>query len=84
MSRSIRCRLSGCDLDDCGICRRCGDESRANHQWSEAERKEPCFTREVCDRCRVERQQPDHDWQMSESPGPTGVSLKCSRCGLVI
>jgi hypothetical protein len=81
---SVRCRITGCDLDECGVCRRCGDESKASHQWSDADRTNPCFSRRVCDRCQAEESQPDHDWQMSESPGPDGSALKCARCGLAI
>ena len=84
MSRSMRCRVAGCDLDDCGICRRCGDTSKESHQWAEAERTNPCFRRLLCDRCQAEKQNPDHDWESSASTGPDGLALRCSRCGLVI
>lgn len=84
MSRSMRCKVTGCDLDECGVCRRCGDASKESHQWSETERNTPCYRREVCERCQAERDQPEHDWQMSDSPGPDGVAMKCSRCGLKI
>jgi hypothetical protein len=80
----MRCRVTGCDLDDCGVCRRCGDESKASHAWTDAERNNPCFRKEVCERCRTEREQPDHDWEMSQSAGPDGIAMKCSRCGLKI
>jgi predicted Fe-S protein YdhL (DUF1289 family) len=84
MARSMRCKLSGCDLDDCGVCRRCGDASKERHQWGAAESDDPCYRREVCQRCRRERRQPDHDWQSSPSKGADGVTLRCSRCGLTI
>ena len=84
MARSMRCKLSGCDLDDCGVCRRCGDTSKEQHRWSTAASENPCYRREVCERCNRERHQPDHDWQSSPSKGPDGVALRCSRCGLTI
>jgi hypothetical protein len=84
LGKSMRCRITGCDLDGCGVCRRCGDASKEDHNWTEAESQNPCYQREVCDRCDKDRHQPNHDWQMSPSPGPDGVALKCSRCGLNI
>lgn len=84
MAVSIRCKITGCDLDECGVCRRCGDASKESHQWAEAERQKPCYRREVCQRCDTEREQPDHDWETSPSPGADGINLKCTRCGLVI
>lgn len=78
MASSIRCRLQGCDLDDCGVCRRCGDAGKAEHRWQEADRVRPCFRRTVCSRCGKEKEQPEHDWD------PTPGGLKCSRCGLAI
>jgi hypothetical protein len=81
---SMRCKITGHDLDECGKCRRCGDESSANHAWSDAERNNPCYKREICDRCGAEREQPDHDWQPGDTPGPDGVALQCARCGLKI
>ena len=78
MPASIRCRITGCDLDECGVCRRCGDASKAEHRWQEATRNEPCFPRWVCERCGKERQQPDHDWET------VGDNLKCRRCRLTI
>jgi hypothetical protein len=84
MGKSMRCRLTGCDLDDCGICRRCADSSKEHHEWKDAERTNPCYSRELCERCQKERHQPDHDWVSSPSPGPDGVVLQCSRCQLKI
>ena len=81
---SMRCKITGCDLNECGVCSRCGDESKANHQWSSGERSNPCYNREVCDRCAAERDQPDHDWQPGDTPGPAGIALQCARCGLKI
>jgi len=84
MTLTMRCRITGCDLDGCGVCQRCGGERQAHHQWTDAEREKPCFRRKVCERCGKERQNPDHDWE------PAGVSvtgepeLKCARCGLSI
>jgi len=83
MSRSLRCKITGCDVDDCGVCRRCGSEAGAQHTWQEAERLRPCFSRKVCERCGRERESPDHDWETR-----TGVAgdlqMKCTRCGLQI
>jgi hypothetical protein len=84
MASSLRCKITGCDLDPCGVCRRCGSEAEAKHQWEEAERERPCFPRKVCSVCGAERESPDHDWEMT-----TGVSqdipvLKCRRCGMSI
>lgn len=84
MARTIRCKVTGCDLDDCGICRRCGDSSKARHSWAAAESENPCYRRETCDRCGATRDQPSHDWEPSSQVGPDGVALKCSRCGLTI
>jgi predicted Fe-S protein YdhL (DUF1289 family) len=84
MSKSLRCRLTGCDTDDCGVCRRCGHAAGERHDWQPAESENPCYIREVCSRCEKERHQPDHNWESSPSPGPDGVTLKCSRCGLTI
>lgn len=75
---SLRCRVVGCDLDDCNVCRRCGLEKDPRHQWKEAPRDRPCFPREVCERCEQTREQPDHDWD----PKPGG--LRCTRCGLSV
>lgn len=83
MGSSLRCKVTGCDLDDCGVCRRCGSEKEATHEWSEVERTRPCFKRSVCDRCQAEREIADHDWETTGS-GPLGIELKCSRCGLAI
>jgi len=78
MSRSLRCRITGCDVDPCGVCRRCGAASGAGHAWKEAERTRECYRRSVCERCDRERERPDHDWE------PTAGGLRCSRCGLAI
>lgn len=84
MAVSLRCRISGCDRDACGVCRRCGDSSESNHAWKEIERDEPCTRRSVCERCEAERRQPDHDWQSRPAKNVDGVELKCARCGLAI
>jgi hypothetical protein len=88
MSVPMRCRLTGCDLNECGVCRRCGSEKNASHQWKAAERTEPCYELKICERCGAEHKKPDHDWvptgagaALAEVQGP---ELKCSRCGLVI
>ena len=78
MGSSLRCKVTGCDLDECGVCRRCGSEKKATHQWENAEQNRPCFNREICAVCGQEREQPDHDWDAA----PQG--LKCTRCGLSI
>lgn len=81
MATSMRCKLTGHDLDECGVCRRCGSEGEAKHDWQEGERHRPCFRLQVCSRCQAEKETPEHDW------APTGISptgdpqLKCSRCG---
>lgn len=75
---SVRCKITGCDLDGCGVCRRCGSQKQAKHQWKEAERKRECFPRQVCETCSAQREQPDHDWE------PTATGMKCSRCGFSI
>lgn len=77
---SLLCRVTSCDLDDCGVCRRCGSESLSRHEWKEAERNRPCFRRKVCSGCRKENEVPDHDWQTSGASS----QLKCARCGLSI
>ena len=88
MSSSMRCRITGCDLNDCGVCRRCGSVKNANHKWKDSERNKPCFQRKICERCGEERLSPDHQWEMSEAPatgaGIHGPDLKCGRCGLTI
>ena len=78
MPSSMRCRITGCDLDECGVCRRCGNDSEAKHRWQEADRTRPCFPRKVCEVCGQEKEQPDHDWESVDG------NLKCLRCGLVI
>ena len=84
MPSSLRCKVTGHDLDECGICRRCGSESEANHEWKEAaERNRPCFKLSVCERCQTERETADHDWETSTG-GPQGIVMKCTRCGLSI
>lgn len=80
---SLRCKLSGCDLNDCGICRRCGSEEKATHDWADEERDRPCFRRTRCTRCEAITEKPDHDWEMK--PSALGdVEMTCSRCGLKI
>jgi hypothetical protein len=75
--------MTGCDLDDCGVCRRCGAERETKHVWKEIERQRPCYRIEVCERCRKDRENPDHDWEMGT--GPAGdVKMTCSRCRLEI
>lgn len=83
MSSSLRCKVTGCDLDDCGICRRCGAEQDAKHLWKDAERKRPCYTLKVCERCAQEKESPDHDWESGTGPGQQ-LKMTCSRCGLEI
>ena len=61
MSSSIRCRITGCDLDECGVCRRCGSDRQAEHDWHEIERERPCYRRMSCSRCQAEREQPEQD-----------------------
>ena len=83
MSSSIRCKVTGCDLDECGVCRRCGDERESEHSWKEADRERPCYLRKVCERCGRERESPDHDWE--SGTGPAGdIKMTCKRCGLAI
>ena len=83
MNSSLRCRITGCDPDPCGVCRRCGSEADAQHAWSDADRDRPCYRKEVCATCGAERENPDHDWEPGVSP--TGeTALTCSRCGLEI
>ncbi len=77
---SLRCKLSGCDLDDCGICRRCGSEDKAAHDWAEAERERPCFKLKRCTRCETTTEVPDHDW-VSKPGLVDAIDLVCSRCG---
>jgi hypothetical protein len=84
MSSSLRCRITGCDLDECGVCRRCGAEAGAQHRWNEAERTRPCFHREVCERCGAEKERPDHDWATVTGAMADVTGLRCSRCGLSI
>ena len=80
---SLRCKVSGHDRNECGICRRCGDESEATHAWQSADRQEPCFELSICERCNAERKKPDHDWEPFQTPaGESG--LRCSRCNLAI
>ena len=77
---ALRCKMTGCDLDACGVCRRCGSEAKANHNWQETEPERPCFKRKVCQTCNQEHEMPEHDWEASEG-GPDGIQMKCSRCG---
>jgi len=83
MAGSLRCKMTGCDLDPCGVCKRCGSQEKAQHKWKQAERERDCFHRELCETCNQEREKPDHDWEMSQG-GPQGIRMKCARCGLVI
>jgi hypothetical protein len=83
MSSSIRCKVTGCDFDDCGVCRRCGAERETHHDWKEAERKRPCYELKICDRCGTEKESPDHDWDSSTSPAGE-IQMTCKRCGLAI
>lgn len=57
----------------------------AKHAWQEAGRKKPCYRRMVCERCRAEKESPDHQWEPGKG-GPVGgeSTLECSRCGLRI
>lgn len=75
---SMKCRVMGHDLNDCGVCTRCKEDVKGTHDWQEADRAKKCFRREACSRCEAEREQPEHDWQMTDG------ALKCSRCGLAI
>ena len=80
---ALRCKVTGCDLNACGICRRCGDESKSNHEWQKAESTEPCSNVLTCERCDAEKKTPRHDWGPFETPaGESG--LRCTRCNLVI
>ena len=81
---SIRCKLTGCDLNECGICKRCGDTSAAKHAWQDVDRKRACYKRAECSNCHEFQESPDHDWTStpSESGDGTGIELKCSRCSL--
>ena len=83
---SLRCKVTGCDLDACGICRRCGDTSAARHDWAEAERKRPCYKRLECSRCDEVNESPEHDWTPTPSNHGDGTDveaiLSCSvACG---
>ena len=84
MASSLKCKIAGCDLDKCGVCRRCGSEVKAHHQWKEAQRHRPCFHLKVCELCRAEKETPDHDWEMAAGVMEGMTSLKCTRCGLSI
>ena len=88
MGSSLRCKMSGHDLDPCGICRRCADSASASHSWKDAERERPCFRLRVCETCGSTEEKPEHKWEpaprASGIEGPMGPDLKCSRCGLVI
>ena len=80
---SLRCKLSGCDLDECGICKRCGSEDKAAHDWADVERERPCFHLKRCTRCEKSAETPDHNWEAK--PGIVDdIELTCSRCGLKI
>ncbi len=85
MSSSMKCRLKGHDLNECGVCSRCEAQVEAGHSWEDAPREKPCFRREVCARCGVAQEFPDHDWESFATPaGLTETGLKCTRCGLTI
>lgn len=78
---SLRCKLSGCDLNECGICRRCGSEEKAEHDWTDVERERPCMKLKRCTRCDTTHETPDHDWEAK--PGVVeDIELTCSRCGM--
>jgi hypothetical protein len=80
---SMRCKVAGCDRDECGVCRRCGSERDVEHHWKDVGRERACFRRKVCARCETEKESPDHDWV--PSPNAIGeIELKCGRCGLSI
>jgi hypothetical protein len=83
---SIRCKLTGCDLDPCGICKRCKDQSAADHAWEEAERDRPCYKRLTCANCDEVKESPVHDWTPKpvDAADGSGVELRCSRCNLKI
>ena len=85
MPSSLRCKVTGHDLDDCGVCRRCGTEAEPNHEWKETTpRKRECYRLEVCARCEQEKEIADHDWEQVPGKIPDTMDLKCSRCGLQI
>jgi hypothetical protein len=80
---SLRCKLTGCDLNECGICRRCKSEEQGSHDWADVERERPCFAQKRCTRCDAEQETPDHDWE--SRPGVVeAIELVCTRCGLKI
>ena len=76
---SLRCKMTRCDLNDCGVCRRCG-EGQASHDWVEAERDHPCVHRKRCTRCDASQEKPDHDWD-TKTGGVDGIQMTCTRCG---
>ena len=79
----LRCKLSGCDLDGCGVCKRCGSKEKELHDWQDAERERACFELKKCSRCDAEKEKPDHDWQ--SRPGIVDeIELACARCGIKI
>ena len=83
MAKPLRCKMTGCDLDACGVCKRCGTEQDTKHVWKEIDRDRPCYRKEVCETCGRERENPDHDW----SPGTNALgetALTCTRCNLEI
>ena len=85
MASSLRCKVTGHDLDECGICRRCGSESESKHEWKDTTpRKRECYRLEVCERCRQEKETADHDWEQAPGRIPDTTDLKCTRCGLQI
>ena len=87
MAKSMRCRLTGCDRNECGVCIRCGSEKDVAHKWVDAESEDRCIQLKRCERCDAEKKKPDHDWEPTGKPDPTGIGgpeLRCSRCGMVI
>ncbi len=80
---SLRCKLTGCDLDDCGVCRRCGSSEQAAHEWAEVERERPCIRLKRCTRCEKTAESPDHDWDMKPG-GADGIQMTCTRCAMMI
>ncbi|MHC4925544.1 MAG: hypothetical protein ACYTG4_15925 [Planctomycetota bacterium] len=80
----MRCKITGCNLDDCGVCRRCGSEAKSEHAWKEIEREKECFGLKVCERCGKRHETPDHDWAPTGGSVAGDIELRCSRCGLAI
>ena len=80
---SMRCKISGCNLNPCGVCRRCNSEAEAKHDWQAAERERECYAKQACSRCGQNRESPDHDWDTTIGPAGDPV-MKCTRCNLRI